>query len=75
MKTPMEERLKDLLSASAHSRGYPFIERAALWEERLAMHLKDMQTMLEAPDKYQLEVQRFLRQFRNGYSPPHGKFA
>ena len=50
MKTPMEERLKDLLSASAHSRGYPFIERAALWEERLAMHLKDMQTMLEAPD-------------------------
>jgi len=50
MNTPVEERLKDLLSASARSRGYPFIERAALWEERLAMHLKDMQSVLNAPE-------------------------
>ncbi len=41
--------LAQLLRASAQSRDYPFLERAALWEERLALHLKDLQTVLEAP--------------------------
>jgi len=50
MNNPIEETFRDLLSASARSRGYPFLERAALWEERLAMHLKDLDTILNAPD-------------------------
>ncbi len=50
MNGPIEETFKELLSASARSRGYPFLERAALWEERLSMHLKDLQILLEAPD-------------------------
>jgi aspartyl-tRNA(Asn)/glutamyl-tRNA(Gln) amidotransferase subunit A len=40
----------DLLQASAQSRDYPFIERAALWEERLSMHLQDLQALLRAPE-------------------------
>jgi aspartyl-tRNA(Asn)/glutamyl-tRNA(Gln) amidotransferase subunit A len=39
-----------LLQASAASRGYPFLDRAALWEERLSMHLKDLQALLQAPE-------------------------
>ena len=50
MNHSTDHTFKDLLSASARSRGYPFLERAALWEERLAMHLKDLDTMLHAPD-------------------------
>lgn len=41
--------LADLLKASAQSRRYPFLERAALWEERLALHLKDLDAVLSAP--------------------------
>ncbi len=41
--------LAELLRASAQSRRYPFLERAAFWEERLAMHLKDLETLLDAP--------------------------
>lgn len=50
MNHPADHTFKELLSASARSRGYPFLERAALWEERLAMHLKDLDTILHAPD-------------------------
>lgn len=50
MNDPVEETFKDLLSASARSRGYPFLERAALWEQRLAMHLQDLDAILKAPD-------------------------
>jgi aspartyl-tRNA(Asn)/glutamyl-tRNA(Gln) amidotransferase subunit A len=39
-----------LLKASAQSRSYPFVERAALWEERLAMHLQDLEAVLRAPE-------------------------
>jgi Asp-tRNA(Asn)/Glu-tRNA(Gln) amidotransferase A subunit family amidase len=39
-----------LLKASAAARGYPFVERAALWEERLSMHLNDLDAMLRAPE-------------------------
>jgi Asp-tRNA(Asn)/Glu-tRNA(Gln) amidotransferase A subunit family amidase len=38
-----------LLRASAQSRRYPFPERAAYWEERLSMHLQDLQAVLDAP--------------------------
>jgi aspartyl-tRNA(Asn)/glutamyl-tRNA(Gln) amidotransferase subunit A len=48
MPTPSHV-LADLLKASAQSRRYPFLERAALWEERLAMHLADLEAMLTAP--------------------------
>jgi len=41
--------LADLLRASAQSRRYPFLERAAYWEERLGLHLKDLETLLDAP--------------------------
>jgi aspartyl-tRNA(Asn)/glutamyl-tRNA(Gln) amidotransferase subunit A len=41
--------LSDLLRASARARGYPFLERAAIWEERLGMHLQDLAAVLEAP--------------------------
>ena len=40
-----------LLRVSAESRRYPFPERAAIWEERLQMHLKDLDSVLEAPAK------------------------
>src|SRR4051812_26374386 len=58
--------LSDLLAISAQARKYPFIERAALWEERLAMHTADLETlgkapteadMLVLPPKAKLEVQ------------------
>jgi Asp-tRNA(Asn)/Glu-tRNA(Gln) amidotransferase A subunit family amidase len=39
-----------LLQASAQSRRYPFVERATLWEERLAMHLQDLEAVLRAPE-------------------------
>jgi len=42
-------RLSQLLQASAQSRRYPFLERAAFWEERLALHLKDLEALLDAP--------------------------
>ncbi len=42
--------LATLLEASARSRNYPFAERAALWEERLAMHLKDLEAVMAAPE-------------------------
>jgi aspartyl-tRNA(Asn)/glutamyl-tRNA(Gln) amidotransferase subunit A len=42
-------RLSQLLQASAQSRRYPFLERAAFWEERLSLHLKDLETLLDAP--------------------------
>ena len=41
--------LAALLEASAESRRYPFLERAAFWEERLMMHLKDLESVLDAP--------------------------
>jgi aspartyl-tRNA(Asn)/glutamyl-tRNA(Gln) amidotransferase subunit A len=43
------DTLRRLLQASADARGYPFLERAALWEERLAMHFKDLESVLQAP--------------------------
>ncbi len=43
------ETLRRLLRTSADARGYPFLERAALWEERLAMHFKDLESVLRAP--------------------------
>jgi aspartyl-tRNA(Asn)/glutamyl-tRNA(Gln) amidotransferase subunit A len=43
------DTLRRLLRASADARGYPFLERAALWEERLAMHFKDLDSVLKAP--------------------------
>ena len=58
--------LADLLRASAQARNYSFLERAALWEERLAMHIGDLETlqrapagadMLTLPSKAKLEVQ------------------
>jgi Asp-tRNA(Asn)/Glu-tRNA(Gln) amidotransferase A subunit family amidase len=58
--------LADLLRISAQARKYPFLERAALWEERLAMHVADLETlskaptgadMLTLPPKAKLEVQ------------------
>lgn len=44
-----QSSLQQLLRASAESRRYPFPERAAFWEERLAIHLADLHNMLEAP--------------------------
>ena len=41
--------LAELLRASAQSRRYPFPERAVFWEERLALHLKDLEAVLDAP--------------------------
>ena len=41
--------LQELLRASAESRRYPFPERAAFWEERLASHLPDLNNLLDAP--------------------------
>ena len=49
MDTSNKNTLNELLAASARSRGYPFLERVALWEERLAMHLADLHTVLHAP--------------------------
>jgi aspartyl-tRNA(Asn)/glutamyl-tRNA(Gln) amidotransferase subunit A len=43
-------RLADLLRASAQARDYPFLERAALWEERLAMYVKDLDALARAPE-------------------------
>ncbi len=43
--------LQQLLRASAESRRYPFLERAAFWEERLMMHMKDLESVLDAPVK------------------------
>jgi aspartyl-tRNA(Asn)/glutamyl-tRNA(Gln) amidotransferase subunit A len=45
----MKNSLAELLRASAASRRYPFLERADYWEERLSLHLKDLQSLLEAP--------------------------
>jgi aspartyl-tRNA(Asn)/glutamyl-tRNA(Gln) amidotransferase subunit A len=54
-----------LLRVSAESRRYPFPERAAIWEERLQMHLKDLDSVLRAsapgdmltlPPKAKLEI-------------------
>lgn len=41
--------LRDLLAASAGGRSYPYVDRAAIWEERLALHLKDIETINGAP--------------------------
>jgi aspartyl-tRNA(Asn)/glutamyl-tRNA(Gln) amidotransferase subunit A len=58
--------LAELLAASAQARKYPFLERAAFWEERLAMHVTDLETlhnaataadMLTLPPKAKLELQ------------------
>jgi Asp-tRNA(Asn)/Glu-tRNA(Gln) amidotransferase A subunit family amidase len=58
--------LSDLLRASAKARKYPFLERAAFWEERLALHTADLDKlnraptggdMLTLPPKAKLEVQ------------------
>jgi aspartyl-tRNA(Asn)/glutamyl-tRNA(Gln) amidotransferase subunit A len=43
--------LQHLLRASAASRRYPFLERAAFWEERVLMHVKDLERVLDAPAK------------------------
>jgi aspartyl-tRNA(Asn)/glutamyl-tRNA(Gln) amidotransferase subunit A len=57
--------LRELLHASAESRRYPFLERAAFWEERLLMHTGELNSILEAsvagdplslPPKAKLEV-------------------
>jgi len=45
----MKNSLAELLRASAETRRYPFLERAALWEERLLLHAKDLESLLEAP--------------------------
>ncbi len=45
----MKTSLPDLLRASAESRRYPFLDRAEFWEERLMMHLKDLEGVLDAP--------------------------
>ena len=45
----MKDSLSDLLRASAESRRYPFLERADYWEERLLRHVRDLQSLLEAP--------------------------
>jgi len=45
----MKNSLAELLRASAASRRYPFLERAALWEERLMLHVKDLESVVEAP--------------------------
>jgi aspartyl-tRNA(Asn)/glutamyl-tRNA(Gln) amidotransferase subunit A len=59
-------RLADLLRASAQARNYSFLERAALWEERLGMHVGDLESiqrapaggdMLTLPPKAKLEMQ------------------
>jgi aspartyl-tRNA(Asn)/glutamyl-tRNA(Gln) amidotransferase subunit A len=58
--------LSELLRASAQARNYPFLERAALWEERLGLHTGDLEQlhkapggtdMLTLPPKAKLEVQ------------------
>ena len=58
--------LSELLRISAQARKYPFLERAAFWEERLAWHVADLETlgkaptgsdMLTLPPKAKLEVQ------------------
>jgi len=58
--------LADLLRISAEARKYPFLERAAFWEERLALHVADLERlgkaptgtdMLTLPPKAKLEVQ------------------
>ena len=41
--------LTALLRASADARHFPFLERATFWEERLALHSADLQTLLDAP--------------------------
>ena len=43
------DNLRRQLKNSADARGYPFLERVALWEERLALHFKDLQSVLRAP--------------------------
>jgi len=45
----MKNSLSDLLRASAESRHYPFLERADYWEERLLMHVRDLENLLQAP--------------------------
>ena len=45
----MKNSLSDLLRASAESRRYPFLERADYWEERLLMHVRDLENLLQAP--------------------------
>src|SRR5690242_8658297 len=58
--------LSELLRESARARNYPFLERAALWEERLLQHVGDLEKlhaaparsdMLTLPPKAKLEVQ------------------
>ena len=39
--------LKDLLLAATQSRAYDFAERAALWEERVLMHVADVNTVVK----------------------------
>jgi len=46
---PNTPSFAELLVASAHARKYPFLERAAFWEERLAMHVADLETLHKAP--------------------------
>jgi len=48
-RSVIKNTFAELLRASAASRSYPFLERADYWEERLALHVKDLQTLLEAP--------------------------
>lgn len=40
--------LKDLLLAATQSRGYDFAERAALWEERVMLHVADVDVVVKA---------------------------
>jgi aspartyl-tRNA(Asn)/glutamyl-tRNA(Gln) amidotransferase subunit A len=58
--------LSDLLRESARARNYPFLERAALWEQRLLQHIAELDQlraaqsqsdMLTLPPKANLEVQ------------------
>ena len=47
--TKVPASLTELLRASARARRYPFLERAAYWEERLSMHRQDLEAVLDAP--------------------------
>jgi len=40
--------LKDLLLAATQSRGYDFADRAALWDERVALHVADVDAVVNA---------------------------
>jgi aspartyl-tRNA(Asn)/glutamyl-tRNA(Gln) amidotransferase subunit A len=41
--------LRELLAASAEARRYPYTDRAAFWEERLLIHVKDLANLFDTP--------------------------